>query len=88
MAKLVVRTGLLVALICPAIILVTFLIWPLMPQCKAGSIGPAAGCVLVGVNLNWFMNLFVIAFIGAFFLVPAGFLVFLFGKFLARRSED
>jgi hypothetical protein len=74
------------ALVCPAFVLLTFLLWPLMPHCQAGSIGPASGCTLLGVNLNGFMNLFVIAFLGAFFLVPAGLLMFFVGRYLARRA--
>jgi hypothetical protein len=88
MSKFVVRTGLLLALVCPAVVLVAFLLWPLMPQCQAGSIGPAAGCSLLGVNLNWFMNLFVIAFMGMFLLSPLGLVVLFIGKYLARRSAQ
>ena len=88
MSNFVERTGLFLALVCPAVVLAAFLIWPLMPQCQAGSIGPAAGCSLLGINLNWFMNLFVIAFMGTFLLSPVGLLIFFIGKYLARKSAE
>lgn len=88
MAIFAVRTGLLLALICPAIILVAYLIWPLMPQCQAGSIGPATGCILLGMSLDWFMDLFVIAFLGAFLLVPGGLLLAIAGMLLGNKTAD
>lgn len=83
-----VRAGLFIALVCPAFVLLAFLIWPLMPGCQTGSIGAASGCSLLGVNLNWFMNLFVVAFVGMFLVSPIGLLVFLIGKFLDRKKAD
>jgi hypothetical protein len=59
-----------------------------MPQCQAGSSGPAAGCSLLGINLNWFMNFFVIAFMGVFLLSPVGLVIYFIGKYLARRNAE
>ena len=88
MVKFVVRAGPFLALVCPAIVLAAFLIWPLMPQCQAGSIGPASGCSLLGIDLNGFMNLFVIAFMGLFLLSPVGLLIFFAGRYLARKRSQ
>ncbi len=81
------RLGLFIALCCPFVLLVAGLLWPLMPGCQAGSIGPASGCVLLGVNLNWLMNLFVLAFLGAFFLVPLGLVIYALGRWQARATD-
>ena len=81
------RIGLFIALICPFILLLAGGLWMFMPGCQAGSIGPASGCTLMGVNLNRLMNLFVLAFIGAFFLVPLGVVIFAIGKWRSRERS-
>ena len=70
------------------IVLIGFSLWFLMPHCTAGSSGPADGCTLLGLNLNWYMNLTVLAFLGTFLLVPLGVLIVLIGKYLSRRESD
>jgi hypothetical protein len=81
------RIGLFTALACPAFLLVVGVLWLFMPNCRAGSIGPATGCTLLGLNLNGLMNLFVLAFVGAFFLVPLGLGIYAIGRF-ANRSRS
>ena len=76
--------GLFVALICPAVLFVGFGLWSQMPHCGAGDSGPAKGCVLLGINLNWLIDLTVLSFVGAFFLVPIGLLTMLIGAFLYK----
>ena len=88
MASLVVRTGLFLALIGPAWVTGSLLLWRLMPDCQAGSIGWASGCTLLGIDMNGFMNLFVVVFLGSFLLSPVGVVVFLVGKARARRNAD
>lgn len=49
----------------------------LIPGCTGGSGGPASGCYLFGsIDLNWLAQLGVVAFVGSFFTVPAGVLIF------------
>ena len=84
----VVRVGFFTALLCPVIVLIGFSLWYFMPDCKAGSSGPAGGCILLDLNLNWFMNLFVLAFLGTFLLVPVGVLIIVVGGYLSRRESD
>ena len=74
------RIGLFIAAVCPAILLLAGTLWLFMPNCQAGSIGPASGCTLLGLNLNWLMNLFVLAFMGAFLLVPIGLVLYALAK--------
>lgn len=62
-------------------------LWMFMPACQVGSIGPAAGCTLLGLNLNWFMNGVLIAFLGMFFLVPIGLVINVIGSFLKRKHR-
>lgn len=80
------RVGLFMVLVCPTFLLIVGAVWLLMPNCQAGSIGPASGCTLLGLNLNWLMNLFVLAFLGAFFLVPLGLLVYSVGRPASPRG--
>jgi hypothetical protein len=88
MATNIVRAGLFTALVCPVIVVTGFSLWFLMPHCTAGSSGPADGCTLLGLNLNWFMNLVVLAFLGAFFLVPLGVVIVFVGKYFSQRESD
>ena len=84
----VVRFGLFTLLICPAVMLVGAVLWPLMPSCRGGS-NAITGCILFGVNLNWLYDLFILAFLGAFFLVPLGILILVVGAvFYIRDLPD
>lgn len=64
----------------------------LMPGCTGGSSGPASGCYLFGVvNLNWLVQLGTFAFVGSFFAVPAGVLVFVVLAIISafsRKSDE
>ena len=61
----------------------------LMPGCTGGSSGPASGCYLLGmINLNWFVQLGVVAFVGSFFAIPIGLLLILLGGLVAAFSGN
>jgi hypothetical protein len=85
MGNKITRIGKFLMLICPLIILIGMNAWMLMPGCKAGSIGPASGCILIGINLNWFIDLTILSFIGAFLFVPLGFVIWIVGVFLSPK---
>jgi hypothetical protein len=51
----------------------------LMPGCTGGSSGHASGCYFFGLNLNWFVQLGTVAFVGSFITVPIGLVVLLLG---------
>ncbi|MEJ7807745.1 MAG: hypothetical protein WKG03_17730 [Telluria sp.] len=56
--------------------------------CKGGgSSGPSHGCQLIGIGMNWFVDLGLVAFLGAFFAVPAGLVVVMCGL-IVRRFES
>ncbi len=71
--------GLVVALICPAVMVVGMKLWSHMPRCQAGDTGSASGCILAGINLNWLIDLTVLALPGAFLFVPLGVLLAIVG---------
>ena len=67
---------LIVILICPLAFGIGMGLWTFMPDCKIGSGDPASGCVLIGVNINSFMQFAVIqGFLGSFLLTPVGILL-------------
>ena len=72
MRRLVFITGLLLLLVSPLIATVGLGLSQLMPGCTGGSSGPASGCNLIGVNLDWFIQLATLAFLASFFSVPLG----------------
>lgn len=48
-----------------------------MPGCTGGSNGPSSGCYLFGsIDLNWLVQLGIVATVGSFITVPAGALIF------------
>ncbi|MBF4987808.1 hypothetical protein [Methylophilus sp. 14] len=85
MGNKITRIGKIIMLICPLIVLIGVSAWMFMPGCQAGSIGPASGCILLGVNLNWFINLTILAFMGAFLFVPLGLVIWIVGVFLSPK---
>lgn len=49
----------------------------LMPGCTGGSSGPASGCYLFGsIDLNWLVQVGIVATVCSFITVPAGVLIF------------
>ena len=78
------RIGLFVTLLCPAVLFFGLVLGSLMPNCGAVYSGPANGCVLLGINLNWLINLSLLSYVGAFFLVPIGLFIMLIGAFLYK----
>jgi hypothetical protein len=83
--------GLVLALICPVVSGLGLALSSFMPGCTGGDSGPAAGCILHGVNLNWLIQISILAFMGGFFLVPAGVLVIVIGtliQFVEAKSRN
>ena len=79
MARKIVIAGLLVGLVCPAIAAVGLWSTHFMPGCTGGSSGPASGCLLAGVSLNWLVQLATLALLASFVAVPVGALIMLCG---------
>lgn len=61
----------------PSICFIGLLLSSQMPNCVGGSSGPASGCIFLGINLNWFMQLNTFAWIGSIFTVPIGLAILL-----------
>lgn len=59
-------------LVLPGIAVVGIGLMGLMPGCTGGSSGPASGCYLSGLDLNWLVQLSVVSFVGSFIVVPIG----------------
>jgi len=79
MPRKIVIAGLLVGLVCPAIAAVGLGLTHFMAGCTGGSSGPASGCLLAGVSLNWLVQLATLAFLASFAAVPVGALITLCG---------
>ena len=57
---------LIVALLtCPVITVITLALWSLMPDCTGGDSGYPSGCYLLGINLNWAIQIGILASLGA-----------------------
>lgn len=50
--------------ICPVITVIALGLWSLMPDCIGGDVGYPSGCYLLGVNLNWFIQIGILASLG------------------------
>ena len=90
MPRKVLIAGLLLGLVFPTIAAVGLWSAHFMPGCTGGSSGPASGCLLAGVSVNWFVQLATLAFLASFVTVPVGALVTLSGvamHFLKARKQ-
>jgi hypothetical protein len=61
-----------IALACPLVFGIGLLLSIFMPNCTWAASAPAGGCFLLGLNLNWFITLSTVAFVGSFIAVPIG----------------
>ena len=81
--------GLFLILLCPAIAALGLWSAQFMPGCTGGSSGPVSGCLVNGVNFNWFIHLATLAFLASFVTVPVGVLVALAGAtMLILRARE
>jgi hypothetical protein len=89
MGKWTMISGGIIGAICPIAFSLGLLLWLLMPDCKIGSGGPAYGCILLGLDISGPMGLLVTSgFLGSFFLVPLGIMVFVVGGVIAIFSPE
>ena len=83
-----VRTGVFIAAFFPLVFLLLAGISLLIPGCTiGGSGGPAFGCKVLGISLNWLITFATPAFVFSFFAVPIGLLICLIGAFLPNKSS-
>ena len=90
MPRLTIVFGLVICIACPLLAIIGIGSMHFMPGCIGGSSGPAAGCILFGLNFNWLVQLGTVCFLGTFFAVPLGVLVILCGaamQWLDGRSK-
>lgn len=88
MLRVLLWIGLLLCLGLPLLAFVGVGSMALMPGCTGGSSGPASGCYLFGfINLNWFVQLGTVAFVGSFLTVPAGVLVLVISAVVAAFTR-
>ena len=86
MARKSLLVALLITAICPLVFGIGVVFSSLMPSCQWAASAPAGGCFLLGMNLNWFITLATIAFVGSFFTVPIGILGVVASLIFMRRE--
>jgi hypothetical protein len=88
--RILVWIGSLLCMGLPTVVLVGFGAAALMPGCNVGgSGGPASGCYLFGaVNLNWLVDLGLVAFVGSFITVPVGLVILGLSVFWSPSKPD
>ncbi len=91
MPRFTIILGLMICLALPLLAVIGIGSMQFMPGCIGGSSGPASGCTLFGLNLNWLVQLGTICFVGSFFALPLGLLIVLCGvvmHLLSGRSNQ
>jgi len=88
MSNKTITVGLLIAAAFPLTFAVLAGLSSLIPGCvPGGSGGPAYGCLVFGISLNWLINFVTLTFVISFFSVPIGILICLVGAFLPNKSS-
>jgi hypothetical protein len=93
MGRWVLIAALVIGLACPLVFGSGLVLASFMPGCTWAASAPAGGCILLGVNLNGFITLATVAFVGSFFSVPIGIIGAMIGLFIMSserksRSEE
>jgi len=88
MTNKITKVGMFIAAVFPLAFVILAGLSALIPGCvPGGSGGPAYGCFVLGISLNWLINFVTLSFVISFFSVPIGLLVCLVGSFFPNKSS-
>ena len=87
-SRMIVRAGVFIAASFPVVFLLLAALSSLIPGCTiGGSGGPAFGCRVLGISIDWLVTFATPAFVFSFFTVPIGLLICLGGSFWPGKSS-